>query len=221
MHKIKYFLLLVLCAGLIGSAINVPAQTGGDRVLAAGKKPLRESEVEKLIEFYEWAMDATFTADERARFQTFTINEFRSDPNASRATIDDIMQTMPRILAAASDMQNETKKNFLDVFLPEARRNADENSQMLVGIYDRAHGGKRNSAGDVASGREVVASGNQTNAPWNNRSGNAGNLSGKWHRSTGSSSVADSLLASGVVSAAEETPGDNLPAPDDSSGGSR
>ena len=36
-----------------------------------------------------------------------------------------------------------------------------------------------------------------------------------------SSSVADSLLASGVVSAAEETPGDNLPAPDDSSGGSR
>jgi maltose alpha-D-glucosyltransferase/alpha-amylase len=39
--------------------------------------------------------------------------------------------------------------------------------------------------------------------------------------STGSSSVADSLLASGVVSAAEETPGDNLPGPDDSSGGSR
>jgi hypothetical protein len=188
MHKIKYILLIVLCAGLIGSAINVSAQTGGSRVLVAGKKSLRESEVEKLIEFYEWAMDATFTADERARFQTFTINEFRNDPNTSRSTIDDIVQTMPRILAAAVDVQNETKKNFLDVFLPEARRNSDENSQMLVGIYDRAHGGKRNSGENAANNRDVVTGGNQMKTAANNQGGNAGNLSGKWHRSTGSGS---------------------------------
>ena len=33
--------------------------------------------------------------------------------------------------------------------------------------------------------------------------------------------VADSLLAAGVVSAAEETPGDNAPAPPDTEGESR
>ena len=35
------------------------------------------------------------------------------------------------------------------------------------------------------------------------------------------SSVADSLLAAGVVSAAEETPGDNAPRDADQTGGSR
>lgn len=179
-QKLKYLFLLVLCAGLIGGALNVSAQTSDKVLVSAGGKALRQADIDKMIEFYEWAFQAKFNTKQRADFQRFTEREFRADPAQARATVDDIVQTLPKILAAREDVRAETRKNFLAVFLPEARKNSDANSQMLVSIYESANGGAED---------ENVASSDENNAAQNNDSYetvkkvNVGNLSsivGKW-----------------------------------------
>ncbi|HEY8563239.1 MAG TPA: hypothetical protein VIL74_22870 [Pyrinomonadaceae bacterium] len=179
-HKLKYLFLVVLCFAAIGGAVNVSAQVSDKILVSASGKTLRQSDIDKMIEFYEWAFQAEFGSKQRADFQRFTEREFRNDPAQARATVDDIVQTLPKILAAREDVQADTRKNFLAVFIPEARKNSDENSQLLLSIYDAANG-----SGKV----ENVASNDENNAPQNNDSyetvkkagvGNLSSIVGKW-----------------------------------------
>ena len=147
--KLKYIFLVVLCAGMIGGALNIHGQVSDKVLISASGKSLRQSDIDRMIEFYEWAFQAEFNGAQRADFQRFTEREFRANPAEARATVDDIVKTLPQILAASEDVQAETRKNFLDAFLPEARKNSDENSQMLVSIYETANGGADDS--NVAS----------------------------------------------------------------------
>jgi hypothetical protein len=188
MKSIKYVLLLILCTGLIGAATNVPAQTIGDRVLTTGKNPLKESEVENMIRLYEWVFETKFTAAERERFQVYTINEYRSDPIVSRATVDDVTQTLPRILALDADGQAAVRRSFLNGFLQSARQSKSENSRMLVGIYERGQNGEQSTSRNTQNSGEIIANNNRTNAPAKTNREDAGSLSGKWFRSTGGGS---------------------------------
>lgn len=140
MNKFKYLFLLILCLGLMGGSSAILAQNTPERILVAGKKPLKQSDINSLIEFYEWAFEAKFTTQERTKFQEYTAEEFRANPSESRKTIDDIVNTFPKILAAEDDVRSETRKNFLAAFLPEARKNGDANSQLLLSIYENANG---------------------------------------------------------------------------------
>lgn len=139
-NKLKYLFLLVLCVGMIGGTMNISAQSNDSVLVSAKGKTLKKSDVEKLIQFYEWAFQAEFNSTQKADFQEFTEKEFRNDPIGSRKTIDDIVTTLPKILAADEDVQKETRSKFLEVFLPEARKGTDVNSQMLVSIYEAANG---------------------------------------------------------------------------------
>lgn len=183
MNKLKYLFLLALCAGLIGGAwaSSVSAQTGDDRVLVAGKKPLKQSDVSGMIEFYEWAFETTFSGDEREKFQEYTALEYRGDPAGSRRTIDDIVGTLPQILAAEADVQRKTRKNFLAIFLKELRKNSDENSRLLIGIYAAARGGNGSNVAAKKSGDSAETE--ESNETENFSGGSAGNISqlvGKW-----------------------------------------
>jgi len=174
-NKFKYLFLLILCVGLLGGSGAISAQNTAERILVAGKKPLKQSDINALIEFYEWAFEAKFTAQERTKFQQYTENEFRANPSESRKTIDDIVNTFPKILAADEDVQAETRKNFLAAFLPEARKNSDANSQMLLQIYENANGAMTEN---LAS-NETKEDGNYESV----KTLNVGNISaivGKW-----------------------------------------
>ena len=177
MKLIKYLFTLIICVGLASGAA-VSAQTGGERVLVtAGKKTLKQSDVNKLIEFYEWAFEAKFSRDQREKFVEYTTDEFRNDPAGSRETIDDIAGTLPKILAADTELQQETRKNFLAEFLPDARKNTDENSQMLLSIYDNAQGGQSNIAStDSNRGEDSKQTENSSNVSV----GGVSKLTGKW-----------------------------------------
>jgi hypothetical protein len=156
MNKLKLFFFIIFCLASINGAASVSAQTAGDKILVAGKQPLKQSEINGLIDFYEWAFEAKFTAEQRERFKNYTVNEYRSDIAGNRKTIDDISTMLPQILAASEGVQAETRKNFLAEFMPEARKHDDENARMLVGIYDAAHGGEQEAG--AASSAENTAS---------------------------------------------------------------
>jgi hypothetical protein len=160
-------------------AVNVRAQASGERALTQGKNPLRQAEIETMIEFYEWMFESEFTADERERFQEYTIKEFKANPTTGRQTVDEIVKTLPRLRELDSDAQTSIRKGFLNDFVPEMRKGTDENSQMLLEIYERARENGQNVARNDRNA-------NAKNAPRTGKSGNAGGIVGKWFRSTGS-----------------------------------
>lgn len=177
-NKIKYLFCLILCAGLIGGLTHTLFAQNGDQILTAGKKPLKQSEVNTLIEFYEWAFEAAFTDEQREKFQNYTRDEFRNNPDLSRRTIDDIVTTFPKIQAAAEDVRQETRRNFLKVFLEEARQNTDENSKMLLEIYEEAHGGNQTNTSSTGSNIEQREADNSASLP---PVGNISELVGEWN----------------------------------------
>lgn len=60
MNTIKYLFRLILCVALAGAATSISAQNNNDKILVAGKKPLKQSDINTLIKFYEWASKANF-----------------------------------------------------------------------------------------------------------------------------------------------------------------
>ena len=96
--KYSCLLLLILCAGLVCGLPEVSAQTGG-KVLVAGAPQLRQSDVDALVEFYEWALDLKFTGGQRAKFQSVTEADFRNDPATARKGIDDLLDMSAKVKA--------------------------------------------------------------------------------------------------------------------------
>lgn len=134
----------------------VLAASAQSEVLVSGKDSLTRSDVNTLIDFYEWALEAKFNPDQRGRFTENVAAEFRSDPAAGRKTVDDIVNTFPRIRAAEPDVQAATREAFINEFLPIARKGGDDNSRMLVEIYESARQGTASVAqaeGPPAAGR--------------------------------------------------------------------
>jgi hypothetical protein len=158
---------------IAGNAVNISAQANDKVLVSAGGKTLRQSDVSRLIEFYEWAFETEFSAEQRAQFAENTAVEFRANPSESRATTDSLLDSFAKILAASSDRRQQTRQKFLEAFLPEARRSREENAQLLVGIYDAARGETNAN----------VASYDSNNTDSNDSMPGAGNVSalaGKW-----------------------------------------
>jgi hypothetical protein len=177
MNKLKYFFLLILCFGAVSNISVVSAQTG-DQVLVTGKHQLKQSDIKGLIDFYEWLLEAKFSADQREKFQIYTIREFRANPAENRQTIDEMNNTMSQILATPAGEQAETRKKFLAYYLSNARKNTDENSKMLLSIYETARSGNAQASAESEETETMPRSSNSGSATQS--------LVGKWTRSEGS-----------------------------------
>ncbi len=165
-----FFLIL----GLIVSAgaFAARAQAGGDKVLVAGAKPLRQSDVDALVEFYEWAFGASFSASERGRFRELTASDHRANPAASRRGIDDLLASFNEVKALGEDEREARRRKFAPVFIESLRQSsADPVAQMLVAIYERVQSGDANVA---SSPDEVVEE------PAAGSGGDLSDFVGKW-----------------------------------------
>ncbi|HEX8288929.1 MAG TPA: hypothetical protein VF556_13085 [Pyrinomonadaceae bacterium] len=183
MNKTKYLFLIVLCAALIGGTIlKVSAQTGGDKILVAGKSPLRQSEMNKIIEFYEWALEAKFTGEQRERFQKLQTEAYRSDVAGSRKGADELLGVFAKALEKDEATQRRMRE-FLSVELvKEFHRVNDETSQLLISIYEQARGNQSDVSADNEAPEAVSNDKNVSNAN-DNTSGSVGNISnfvGEW-----------------------------------------
>jgi hypothetical protein len=170
-----------LCVATFGVPGRVAAQNGNgaDRVLFAGRQALRQSEVDRLIEFYEWAFGTRFSADERARYQAFVVEGFRQDAVESRKATDTLISALAKILTKDEATQQKMRQSFNEDFGEKLRATNDEESRLLLGIYERglSGGGQEKSAEDTSvAGVGPGTSGNGAGSP---------NLVGQWVRSTG------------------------------------
>ena len=137
MNKVVCLLLLLLCAVSLCVPNEVRAQGSGEKVLVQGKKQLRQSDVDGMIEFYEWALDAKFTGEQRANFQTLTEADFRNDPDASRKGIDDLLEISAKVKALGENRRREVREKFAADFVQSLRQKSeDESAKLLLSIYD-------------------------------------------------------------------------------------
>ena len=168
--KYRALLLLVLCVGLTCGLTNVSAQNGGDKVLVVGERQLRQTDVDAVVEFYEWAIDVKFTAGQRAKFQSLTEADFRNDPVAARKGIDDLLDMRAKVKAMDESRRREVRGNLLPEFIKGLRQHTDdEATRLILSIYDGSRGadGSDVAAGDSGDGAELPA-------------GNVSALAGKW-----------------------------------------
>ncbi|MET0647308.1 MAG: hypothetical protein ABW208_11850 [Pyrinomonadaceae bacterium] len=179
---------MTLCAAILfGAACSAVAQNGPDKFLAAGETPLRQSDINKLIEFYEWAFETRFTPDERKRFAEFSAEYYLQNPEAARKDSDALITAHAKVRVKDEAAQRRMREMFSEGFVKELRTADDGASRLLLGIYERGqNGGDGNSitVGEGLSSEEDVSDA-ETSAP----SGRGGNiprgLVGKWLKSGG------------------------------------
>lgn len=176
MNKIKYFLAAVVAIGLIGGAMSVSAQTGGRVLVTAGGKTLRQSDVDKVIQFYEWVFQTEFTAGQRAQFQEIKEEEFRSDPAVAKKANDDLIDIHSRVKAKSRSEQEELRIEFNKSFIPELRAGTnDAQAQFLVKIYDGAGGGREEGENTAETNADNNSDDSNSDAV-----GDLSSVTGKW-----------------------------------------
>lgn len=178
-NKLKIFFLMILCFVAVGAATEIDAQGGNDKILAPGAQPLRQSEVNKLIEFYEWAFETEFSAGERAKFAELSVAAYREDAATSRKNINVLIKGLANVRAKDEGAQAQVRQNFNESFIKDLRASDDEVSQLLLGVYERGGGATQGKAEtDDAGGTTQNNDGYETV-----RKSGAGTLSsivGKW-----------------------------------------
>jgi hypothetical protein len=175
-NKLSIIFALFFCLVVFGgaAAIQIPAQTGGDDkiLVASGGQRLRQSDVDSVIEFYEWAFQSRFTGDERERFQAIMVAAFRQDAAESRKGADVLIDVLAKVRARDETAQQKVRAAFNEDFVKELRVSTDKSAQLLLGVYERGQNG-----GATETLMDAPAKSN----------GGAGakGLVGRWMRSTG------------------------------------
>ena len=168
MNKIEYLVPLILCVGIIGEITHISAQSGDQVLVTAGGKSFKQSDVDKIIMFYEWAFEAEFTGEQRAQFQEIKEMEFRNNPAEAKKGNDNMGGYLAKIRVNNQSEQERIRNEFNADFIPNLRKATDDpEAQLLVGIYDRANGG---------NGSETAAN----DADDSTIDGDISSLAGKW-----------------------------------------
>lgn len=167
--KYRFLLSLALCLGLTCGSTKISAQTGG-KVLVAGATQLRQSDVDAMVELYEWALEVKFTDEQRATFQSVTEADFRNDPVAARKGIDDLLDMREKVKAMDENRRREVRRNFAPEFVKGLRQHTDDAAtRLLLSIYDAARD---------TNDPDVAADGSGDSAGVT--AGNVSALTGKW-----------------------------------------
>jgi hypothetical protein len=192
MKNLKFILTLAIILASV-CAVSVSAQAQNDKVLVAGKNALRQSDVNALIEFYEWMFETKFTASQRERMRELNEADFRRDAAGSRKSLDDLLNNWSQVKAADAERQRRTREAVLPSFVAELKRTSDnEDSQFLLGVYNAAHPDS-DSVAAQSSNSDVTENNNKSvqNASFKN-------LIGTWVNGRSGSYVTNSI---GVSSA--------------------
>lgn len=142
----------VLYLGLMMSSIVWAQQSDGrgnaeDRMLAQGEPPLTQVAADRLIGFFEWALDIRFTRAERAEFQRQRIAEWRSNDAESVKNVMAILEIEGRLQSLDADRRRQAQVEIQRNLLAELGKNPnDETSRLLLAAHRRSHGANSASA---------------------------------------------------------------------------
>lgn len=107
-------------------------------VLVSGGAPLTRANVDRVIEFYEWALSVGFTPAERATFTDFFVEAWRKGD----ASAPKLLRMAEKVLALEAPKLEKIQPEFRDAFLADFNAKPDSaTNRFLLGVYQRGHGG--------------------------------------------------------------------------------
>ena len=144
MNKIKYLVLAVIFAGVVGSAINVSAQTSAD--------------TNKLINYYEWLFETRFTSEQRSQYSEIKDDDYRKDGANEKKGIDSLMGNFAKIKGKDENEQARVRGNVIGNFVKSLEEAGSDNreAKFLLSVYNdaqtkQAQEAEANGAGDISA----------------------------------------------------------------------
>ena len=127
----KILFAIILTAAISGSIF---AQ-GGDRVLADGNPPLRQSTVDALIDFFEFGLHAKFTPQQRALFQQQQINSWQDPKERENAAA--VLDTRSKLMGLDDQKLVQAQATIQQWLIGEIDKQPnDPTSKLLKQVYE-------------------------------------------------------------------------------------
>ncbi|HEX8638054.1 MAG TPA: hypothetical protein VF692_08330, partial [Pyrinomonadaceae bacterium] len=183
MNKKFYLFLLILCLAIIHCAYSVSAQTDGDKIVAAGNPPLLQSEMNTIIDFYEWALEKDFTVAQRRRFIELSVASYQENVAASRKGTAALLEVFGKVRRLSEDERQKIREQLKPELVKEFRSGSnDETSQLLLAVYENTGASNQTEISKEPVETDSAANNSMTK-PENAADSLSGNLSaitGKW-----------------------------------------
>ena len=127
-NKIKYLFLLAVFAGVLGSVMNVSAQSDSQRG------------ADKLIQYYEWLFETQFTSAERSEYYQIKAEDFQTDGANERKAIDSLMNNFATIKSKNENEQAGIRGTVLGNFVKSLQDAGSDNKEakFLLAVYENA-----------------------------------------------------------------------------------
>ena len=145
-NQIKYLFLVVICAGVFGSTVNVFAQSDSQRG------------AEKLIQYYEWLFETQFTDRQRSEYADIKAEDFRIDGANERKSIDSLMEKFAAVKSKNENEQARVRGLVIGDFVKGLQDAGNDNKEakFLLSVYDNqqskeAREAEANGSGDISA----------------------------------------------------------------------
>jgi hypothetical protein len=177
MKSLKGSLVVIFFAAV--ASVTVHGQTGST---------LKPSELNNMIAFYEWVLEAKFRPEQRQQLRAALEDELKQDPAKARENLSIVLNGWEQVKQGSEEMRRQTRAEFLPGYLAELKKRADPKHSFLLDIYKEEHEGRETfTALDAARGN-VVDKSDLHAASGDSR---AATLVGRWERHTGSGAITD------------------------------
>jgi hypothetical protein len=192
-------MVLVIALTIFGTttafAQKQDAAKTDDKILVSGDPSLKESDINVVINFYEWLFEAKFTAAERREFQTLLVSEAKTKP-AALAAVAEIVAGFKNIETVGTEKSGQIRNEFLPQIVGAMRQSNSKINRLLLGIYENARGETSND--------EKATISDERNVGNNGGAQKIADLAGLWSNGSVSSERYKSLI-SGELSAPSGT----------------
>ncbi|MEP0918638.1 hypothetical protein NC981_17545 [Leptolyngbya sp. DQ-M1] len=139
---LKYLPVVALSIVLTGGATKgLTAQTTRSQaLLIAQNQSLDRSDINQVIDFYEWVFRAKFTPAQRSEFQSITLNRFNQDPAGTKKSIDELIANYTEVIAQPEAAQSRVRQGFTQEFVEQLRKLPnDAEAKLLLSVYESAN----------------------------------------------------------------------------------
>ncbi len=128
---------ILIVAALAALAFAQPANA--DKVLVSGKHILRQSDIDRLTEIYEWLLAARFTPAERRQYQKLIASEARVNEQTAGA-IASMLESYDKIQAATPEKREQVRRQLLPEIVSIMEKDDSEASKLLLSIHRKSPG---------------------------------------------------------------------------------
>lgn len=174
----KFMSLVFLCLFCFCGAFVASAQAQlKDRVIVDGNPELKQSDVDKLQDFFEWLFETKFSKAQKVELQRLVVQKWQSGEKESTGILD-ILKTHDGIQALSESDRADVRRELMPKVLDSFRNGRSEINKFLSGVYENRRENSATTDGNaIENGGSSNSSGSATIADFAG-TWSSGNVSG-------------------------------------------